>query len=434
MRVLFVSGEMIAGDLAYRLKQEGCDVKLFIEDESRKDCFENMVEKTDDWKKELDWVGKDGLIVFDDVGYGKEQDDLRKEGYLVVGGSEGGDKLEKDREFGQEVLKSCGLNTEESKNFNDIELALKYINKNKAKWVVKQNNHKSSLAYVGQMEDGSDVESVLRSYNKYNKDDAIKTISLQKKIDGIEIAAGRFFNGKDWVGPICVNFEHKPLFHNDIGPLTGEMGTLAWYEDDENNKIFQETLAKIKPYLEQANFKGYADINCIATKEKLVPLEATMRFGCPTNQLQSEIHISPWKEILMAMAKGERCDLKFKKEYSVVISVAIPPFPYKAISEDYYLKEVNILFKEKLTKEEQDRIHFEEVSLKKEKNKDQYHIAGSNGFILYVTGSGDTVQGARKKAYDLIDKIVIPKMMYRTDIGMKFMERDQSLLEIWGWI
>ena len=29
LRVLFISGELIAGDLAYRLKQEGCDVKLY---------------------------------------------------------------------------------------------------------------------------------------------------------------------------------------------------------------------------------------------------------------------------------------------------------------------------------------------------------------------------------------------------------------------
>jgi len=238
MRVLFISGELIAGDLAYRLKQEGCDVKLYIEDESRRDCFENMVEKTDDWKKELPWVGKDGLIVFDDVGYGKIQDDLRKEGYQVVGGSEGGDKLEKDRAFGQRVLGSFGVEIEDTKNFNGVNSALKYIEKHKTKWVVKQNDHKSALAYVGAMEDGSDVVSVLKSYDKYNKDNAIKIISLQKKIEGIEIAVGRFFNGKDWVGPACINFEHKPLFHNDIGPLTGEMGTLAWYEEDENNKVF----------------------------------------------------------------------------------------------------------------------------------------------------------------------------------------------------
>ena len=74
MRVLFVSGELIAVDLCLRLKQEGCKVKLFIEDKSRYDCLDGMVEKTDDWEKELKWVGKNGLIVFDDVGYGEIQD------------------------------------------------------------------------------------------------------------------------------------------------------------------------------------------------------------------------------------------------------------------------------------------------------------------------------------------------------------------------
>jgi hypothetical protein len=49
---LFVSGELIAGDLAYRLKKEGCDVKLYIEDKSRRDCFDGMVKKTKDWRKE----------------------------------------------------------------------------------------------------------------------------------------------------------------------------------------------------------------------------------------------------------------------------------------------------------------------------------------------------------------------------------------------
>jgi len=37
MRELFVSGELIAGDLAYRLKNEGCDVKLYVKDKSRRD-------------------------------------------------------------------------------------------------------------------------------------------------------------------------------------------------------------------------------------------------------------------------------------------------------------------------------------------------------------------------------------------------------------
>ncbi|MDD4901484.1 MAG: phosphoribosylglycinamide synthetase C domain-containing protein [Patescibacteria group bacterium] len=433
MRVLFVSGEMIAGDLALRLKEEGCAVKLFVADESRQDCFTNMVERTADWKKELAWVGKDGLIVFDDVGYGQEQDDLRKQGYLVFGGSAGGDRLEKDREYGQTILKSCGLETKISKDFTNIANALEYLGSHRAEWVIKQNNHKSSLTYVGMMPDGSDVISLLKNYQEYNSDDAIKTISLQKKMAGIEIGVARYFNGRDWVGPIELNIEHKAFLNGNIGPLTGEMGTIIWYEADENNKLFQSTLAKLKPFLSQADFKGDADINCIVNQDAVFPIEVTSRFGCPSTHLHEDLHLSPWKDFLLAMAKGESYDLKSKKDFGVVVSVVIPPFPYKAISSDYYLKDVDILFKNELTAEERQRIHFEEVSLRPGEKK-QYYIAGSNGFILYVTGLGKTVAAAQRQAYDLVKKIVIPKMMYRTDIGNKFIETDGAILKEWGWI
>ena len=53
---------------------------------------------------------------------------------------------------------------------------------------------------------------------------------------------------------------------------------------------------------------------------------------------------------------------------------------------------------------------------------------------MCVTGVSETVQGAREKAYRLIDKIVIPKMFYRNDIGLKFIERDKALLEKWEYL
>ena len=432
MRVLFVSGELIAADLAVRLKEEGCEVKIYIEDESRKDCLDGMVEKTDDWKKELDWVGKEGLIVFDDVGYGKIQDDLRKKGYLVVGGSEGGDRLEKERAYAQKILATCGIKTIPTYDFKSIHSAINFIKKNSQAWVVKQNKHASALTYVGTMKDGSDALEVLESYEAYTD---IDSISLQKKVEGVEIAAARFFNGTDWVGPIEMNVELKRLCDGDIGPLTGEMGTVTWYEENENNRLFQETLAKLKPFLQKIDFRGDLDINCIVDEKKAYPLEVTARFGCPSTQLQAELHLSPWKDFLLAVAKGQPHNLAYKKGYGIVVSVAIPPFPYKSIQTDYYLKGANILFRSRLTKEETDRLHFEEVSLKKGPNgKNYYQIAGSNGYILYVTGTGNDITEAREQAYSLIDKIVIPKMFFRTDIGLKFMNEDHKKLKEWGWI
>ncbi|MCK9393683.1 hypothetical protein M0Q03_02665, partial [bacterium] len=381
-----------------------------------------------DWEKELEWVGKDGLIVFDDIGYGKEQDELRAEGYTVFGGCEEGDKLEMDREYAQKIFKEYGIKTIETINFKNIKSAIDYIEKNKDAWVVKQNAHLSSLCYVGRMENGADALSLLKSHGKYFKNDF--SVSLQKKVEGIEVGVARYFNGTDWIGPTEMNIECKRFLNEDIGPLTGEMGTVMWYETEENG-LFKETLKKLKPYLQKINYKGDIDINCIINESNVFPLEATMRLGSPAVKLQDEIHLSRWTDFLMAGAKGEPFDLEHKDGYSVVVSITIPPFPYD-VTFNSYLKGVGIFFKEKLTPEEELMVHFEEASY--DESDDSYYISGSSGSILFITGTEKTVDGARKKVYGLIDKIIIPKMMYRTDIGLNFLNKDMELLKKWNWI
>lgn len=429
MKVLFISKELIAGDLAYRLKQEGCDVKLFIQDENEKECFDGMVEKTNNWESELTWVGKDGLIIFDDVGYGNIQDKLRKDGYLVIGGSGDGDRLELDRIYGQKILKSTGVLSDgfETKRFT-IQSAIAFVKKHKGTWVAKQNDHNTALNYVGKVEDGSDMVSVLENYKNILGSSC--SISLQKKANGVEIAIGRFFNGKKWLGPSVINFEHKHLCNDDIGPLGGETGTLMWYEKNDSNKLFQKTLAKLETHLKKSRYVGYVDINCIVNRNEIYPLEITSRFGSSTIETQDEIQISPWKEFLLALAKGENYDLKYKKKYAVNVALTIPPFPYKTSDKNILNSGINIFFATNLSKEDFAHIHYEGVLIDKKK----YYTAGNSGYVVYITGTGSSVQQAREKVYNIIDRIIIPKMFYRTDIGLRFIRKDQKLLKKWGWI
>lgn len=435
LKVLFISRELIAGDLAYQLKKEGCDVKLFIENEGDRDCFNGMINKTNDWKKELMWVGKDGLIVFDDVEYGKMQDELRKKGYLVIGGSGDGDRLELDRKYGQDVLRSLGVEVSsefETKDFT-IDSAIRFIKKNKGKWVLKQNDHDEAFTYIGNRDDGSDLISILESYK--NRFSGSYCCGLQKRVVGVEVAIGRFFNGNDWIGPLVFNIEHKNFCNDDIGPLGGETGTLMWYENSEKKKLFQKTLEKLKPHLQKSNYKGYVDINCIVIgKDNVYPLEITSRFGSSTNEMQSEMQKSPWSEFLVAMAKGGQYDLEYKSGYGVSVALTVSPFPYKTSDKKLSQKGVSIFFDKDISKEEFKHIHFEEVSVEKRNNKENYCIAGNTGYVLYVAGNASTVAGARKQVYALIDKIIIPKMFYRTDIGLRFIKKDYKLLKKWGWI
>lgn len=434
-RVLFISSELIAADLAHELVKEGCDVKLYIENEADRECFDGMVHKTGDWRSDLEWVGKEGLIVFDDVGYGKFQDELRSQGYSVVGGSGDGDRLEMEREYGQEIMASCGIQVPadfETKPLS-VEDALNYVEERRGSWVIKQDDHNTALTYVSEFEDGSDAISVLRRYRELYG--SHYKIALQKRVHGIEIAVGRFFNGNDWVGPIVLNREHKHFSNDDIGPLGGETGTLMWYDDNEENRLFQETLAKLKPHLQKSSYRGYVDINCIIVDEHtLYPLEITSRFGSSTNQMQSEMHTSPWSEFLGAVGRGESYNLEFKKGYGINVALTVPPFPYKIPGDGIGQKGVGIFFRESFSPDDAGHIHFEEVALRPDNGRDAYFVAANSGYVLYVTGVADTIEEVRERVYKIIKKIHIPRMFYRTDIGLRFMREDRQRLAEWGWV
>ncbi len=435
MRILFISSELIGSAVINRLISEGHEIKLFIDHEDRKPCFDGLVEKTNDWRKELEWVGKDGLIIFDDVTFNGAQDGLRFEGYSVFGGDSKSDMLELDRQFFQKKLAEYGLPILPSHDFTNAQNAIDFVNENPGMWVLKQSSHIGMLNYVGQRNDGQDILDMLQIY----KERGISPILLQQRVFGVEIATGRYFNGSDWVGPIRVNFEHKRLCNDDIGPLTAEMGTLAWFESNEDIPIFEKTLSRIRGFLQEIDYRGDVDINCIANEEGVWPLEATMRFGTPSTQLHCELCKSPWGEFLKAIADGKTYDIQYHKAYGIVVSVAVPPFPYAPeVFGDSNIETcvgTSIFFQTDLTEEEHKQIHLEEVSAEfKPDGTKRYYLSGKHGYALYVTGHGRTVEEAQKNTYDVIDKIIIPKMFYRTDIGNKFIREDYQKLKSWGWI
>lgn len=238
------------------------------------------------------------------------------------------------------------------------------------------------------------------------------------------------------MGPIEYNLEHKKFFPGDLGPTTSEMGTLAWYDTDENNKLYQETLAKITPLLRESGFKGDMEIDCIVNKEGAFPLEATPRFGSPIVHLQSEIQTTPWGEMLKALADGKDYEVKWKKGYGIVIVVTVPtsqPFPFTKAEHYISPKGIKIYFDE-VAQKNMEHIHFEDVSMRKVKGKEEYYISDDRGYVLYVTAVEETVERARAKAYGLLQHIHIPKMFYRNDIGLKFIEKDHALLKKWGYV
>jgi len=249
-KFLFVSFESLSGDLAWQVQKEGNEVKIFIASESDKDVYDGFLEKVNKWEEFVDWAD---VVVLDDVGFGKIADSLRKTDKLVVGGSEYTDKLEEDRQFGQEEMKNAGMIVLPNWNFTDFDTAISFIKSNPGRYVFKPSGTISSddkgILFMGQEEDGKDIIEVLEQ-NKILWAKKINKFQLQKMAVGVEVAVGAFFNGDDFIYPININFEHKRLFPGDIGPYTGEMGTLMFWSP--SNDIFQTTLLKLKDKLKNS--------------------------------------------------------------------------------------------------------------------------------------------------------------------------------------
>ena len=223
LKVLFVSrwGETL--DLAWAIHQEGNQVRMYVDYKTCKPIGNGFVPKVKEWRSHVEWAD---LIIFDYTGFGAVATELREAGKLVIGGTEYSDRLELDRNFGQAELKKHKVRILGYQEFLTTDEAINYVRQNPNKYVIKpcddMQDYKQ-LLFVGQDEDGEDVIRVLKAYEK-TWGHQLGRFQLQRKVTGVEVAVSAFFNGREFIRPINVSFEHKKLFPRELGVLHGRNG------------------------------------------------------------------------------------------------------------------------------------------------------------------------------------------------------------------
>src|SRR4029079_4479892 len=172
------------------------------------DIADGFVPKVRDWEREINWAD---IIVFDDtLGQGEKAQALRAKGKMVIGGTPYTDLLEDDRSFGQEELKKEGINIVPYVDFDTSYDAIAYVKENPERYVIKPSGAAANVKrrlFVGDEDDGEDVIRVCEAENKSFPEE-IRNFQLQRRMTGVEVAVGAFVNGKEFIYPLNVNFEH----------------------------------------------------------------------------------------------------------------------------------------------------------------------------------------------------------------------------------
>ena len=329
MRFLGIGDYCDLAALYVRLLKEGHEVKIFIGNPLCHGTLAGLVERTIDWRSELDWIrGSDdlGIILFENVAEdrGELQDALRAQGFAVVGGSAYGDRLENDRGYAQRVLGEAGLRIGEFWEFSNRTAALEFLAARPGRYVLKFNGPTGAIDnYVGQLKDGRDVQVYLRRLTRV---DEYPSLILMEYIEGVEMGVGAYFDGEKFLLPACLDWEHKRFFPGDLGELTGEMGTVVTY--DRSQRFFERTLRPVETLLREHGHCGYVNVNTIVNERGIWPLEFTCRFGYPGFAILTPLQKTPWSELLAAMATRSISRFETLSGFSVGIVLTTPPFPY----------------------------------------------------------------------------------------------------------
>lgn len=427
MRFLGVGNSCDLGSLYLRLIEDGHEVRVSVTEPLAAGTLRGLVPHVADWRGALDWIraaGKDGIILFESVasGSGALQDELRRDGFQVIGGSAYGDRLENDRAYAQAVLAELGFSTARVWEFEEAAAADRFIAQNPARYVLKFNGQDfyASDNYVGRMEDGRDVRSVLAAkLRDYSGEPA--TFILMEHLAGIEMGVGAYFDGERFLRPACIDWEHKRFFAGEMGELTGEMGTVATYE--QSDRFFDLTLAKLERRLRDGGYLGYINLNTIVNEAGIWPLEFTCRFGYPGYATLDPIQETSWAELFSTMVTRSGTPFRTRPGFSVALVLTTPPLPYtrQQVSAPVGLP---VFLDNAIDAEGVRNLHYGEVGME----GGQLVTSGLYGWTMVVTGVGPTIAAAKAKAYGLAEKVYVPNLRYRLDIGDKLIGGDWARL------
>jgi phosphoribosylamine--glycine ligase len=372
---------------------------------------------------------KDGLIfVTANNRYLWEMDRYRADfGYRIFAPTVASARLEIVRSAGMEAMASIGVEVPAFQTFDSLADAEAFARKSDRAWVFKPmgDEEDKSLTYVGK--DPADMVGWLRRQIALGKVLKGKAM-LQEKIERIgEIGVS------GWMGPegflpgrwqIC--FEHKNLMNEELGPATGEQGSVCQYTDKD--KLAEQMLLPLEPILRTLGHRGDFAIGAIIDqKGEAHFLEVTARCGYPAWWIQAASHRGDPAQWMADLLIGKD-SLRVSNDVAIGVVMAQPCYPYdKAAAAE--VDGVPI----RGAGEALANIHLVEVMMGKGPvmedgkvvDRPTYQTAGE--YVLVATALGKTIGRAQQKVYGTVDQIHFPNRMYRTDIGDKVIEKIREL-------
>jgi len=346
-------------------------------------------------------------------------DSFNASGLKCFGPSKAAAQLEGSKAFSKDFLKKHQIPTAAYDVFTEIEPAVAYIKECGAPIVVKADGLAAGKGVILAETEEQAIGAVndMLAGNAFGE--AGSRVVIEEFLQGEEASFIVMVDGKH-VLPMATSQDHKARDNGDKGPNTGGMGAYS-PAPVVTDSIFQHAMQDvILPTVEGMAKDGhpytgflYAGLMVDSTGKAKV-LEYNCRFGDPETQpimmrLQSDL-VEHCLAAIDGKLDSQQAQWDSRPALGVVLAAGGYPFEYNKGDEITGLK--NDI--------ENSKIFHAGTTLKDGKTVTQ------GGRVLCATALGNTVGEAQKTAYALTQQIKWDKVYYRTDIGYRAIERENS--------
>ncbi len=344
-------------------------------------------------------------------------DELERRGHRCFGPNKAAARIESSKAFAKELMRKYGIPTAEYATFDDYDEALAYVHRVGAPIVLKADGLALGKGVLicktmQEAEDGLKEIMLDKAFGAAGNKIVIEEMMVGKQFTpGEEVSVLCFTDGKTIV-PMVTSCDHKRAQDGDVGLNTGGMGTFTpcpFYHEEEE----RETMEKIiLPTMHAMNaegcpFKGVLYFGLMRTNKGMRVVEYNSRFGDPETQVVLPMLKTDLLEIFEAITDERLADIKIEWEEGACVCVVLAsggyPVKYakgKEITIGTMPKDVQIIHAGTAIKDGK--------------------LVTNGGRVLGVVAKADTVEEARRKAYQAVESVSWEGMFYRHDIGIKY--------------
>jgi phosphoribosylamine--glycine ligase len=342
-------------------------------------------------------------------------DDFQPLGFPLFGPLSAGARLEGDKVFAKELMQEADIPTAGFESFSDLGKARDYIAGVRLPVVIKAAGLAAGKGVVIARTREQAEQALAEMLSGTRFGEAGRTVVIEEFLEGEEASIIGICDGST-VELLVSSQDHKRLRDGDEGPNTGGMGAYApapvvtgTVAADAKRQVFEPLLAALRS--RGIDYRGVIYAGMMLTADGPKVLEFNCRFGDPETQVIMPLLATDLAELAMACINGNlgSYPARWSDRSALCVVAAAAGYP------EAYARGLPVSGDSEGTG---DVVVFH-AGTKLADGK----VVTSGGRVLGVTGLGDTLQSARDRAYEAVDRVSFPGMFFRRDIGARELNR-----------